>query len=504
MTTFFDNFERGNDGDPVGGGWIIQNTTAEISTDYAYSGTRSLHLIYNGFSEIRAIYPVSAVGAQSIEVMLYKPSNGGMNIELGNGVKWIWFHFQPGGACYYYSSGWHSIGYTWPNGGWSKLGITNIDFSSGTYDIYRNLTPIMLSVPMQPGSGWTNQICLKATNDSGSNIYYDDITYIFEEEDTGFRYWVKGISSNWDNTNNWSLSSGGISGASIPDSSKIAVFNNGGNGDCFIDATVSVNGFRIDSDYTSVISQNGYPIFIGTQGASFLDGTFDGTNANIYIDGSFSLSGSEFYSTPESLTVYGDFIYDGTGSFYHRNGKVIKKATDTVFQADNAHFYDLRIEMNGDYTGYTLIKNEFFVDNALDLLSGYFKGDGTAHVWGDATCTSFFGIAGSDNTALVLMDGSGYQNVHNYVGAVWPSFAVDKTTLGEVILSEESPMFLNGSLSIIDGTLNTNGIDLYVGPGSGLRFQRTDSTIVPVIVDQPDSQEVYEGDSVTFSVESLE
>lgn len=316
-------------------------------------------------------------------------------------------------------------------------------------------------------------------------------------------YWISPSTSNWDSTDNWSLSSGGPSGASVPDSSSIAVFDSSGDSGCSVDATVSVSGLEIASGYTSTISQNGFPITVGLDGMTLYGGSFDGTNANISISGQFILSGSDFTSTSGTLFVGSDFIYDGTGSFVHNNGLVRIRANDTTFQAPDIHFFDLRIEMGEDYTGFSLIQNDIYIENELNLLSGYFKGDGTVHVRGDVTCTSFFGIAGSDNTTLVLMDGSGYQNVHNYVGAVWPSFSVDKTTLGEVILSEESPMFINGDLSVIDGTLNTNGIDLYVGQGSGIRFQRTDSTIIPVISEQPESQEVYEGDSVTFSVESL-
>lgn len=95
------------------------------------------------------------------------------------------------------------------------------------------------------------------------------------------RYWVgNGGNTSWNNTANWSTSSGGAGGASVPGASNDVFFDGGtggtsADGDCVIDAAVNVASITITSSY---------------------DGNFDnGTN-------------------DQSVTVSGDVTIDGTGT----------------------------------------------------------------------------------------------------------------------------------------------------------------------------------------------
>jgi len=78
------------------------------------------------------------------------------------------------------------------------------------------------------------------------------------------RYWIANSDANWNDTNNWSTTSTGSGGASIPISSDIAYFTGNGIGNCNIDTEVNVLGFNINFSYTGTISQNTHDITVGT------------------------------------------------------------------------------------------------------------------------------------------------------------------------------------------------------------------------------------------------
>lgn len=317
-------------------------------------------------------------------------------------------------------------------------------------------------------------------------------------------YWISPTESNWNNTSNWSLSSGGPSACVVPGAESIAVFDSSGLGNCNLDATANIYGFDMSSGYTGKFMQNSYTMDVDSSGMLLSDGTFDSTAGTITVRGPFYLTGTQFTAPSGSLRVQGDFYYDGTSGFAHNDGTaIIWTSPGNILTGNDIRFYDLRFRNDSDLTRSTTLVGDIYTEQSLKMISGYFSGDGTVHVLGDAAFYSYFGQIGSDNTALVLVDGSGYQYIENYQGAIWPSLSIDKTTAGDVKITQEGPVLINGDLSVVDGTFNMNEINVYVGASSGLSFTRSETTVLPVIIEDPLSQTIIEGDSVTFSVESL-
>lgn len=65
------------------------------------------------------------------------------------------------------------------------------------------------------------------------------------------RYWIKATAGVWNNTANWSTSSGGGGGASVPGSSDRAIFDGGGLGNCDASAAFyTVDAMELRSGYT--------------------------------------------------------------------------------------------------------------------------------------------------------------------------------------------------------------------------------------------------------------
>ncbi len=80
------------------------------------------------------------------------------------------------------------------------------------------------------------------------------------------RYWVGGGSSaNWDATGstNWSDVSGGSNDFSVPTSTDDVYFDNNGNTNSVISATITVNSLTITSGYTATMTHNAVLTIVG-------------------------------------------------------------------------------------------------------------------------------------------------------------------------------------------------------------------------------------------------
>src|SRR5688572_7562109 len=68
------------------------------------------------------------------------------------------------------------------------------------------------------------------------------------------RYWIATTPGNWNSATNWSVTSGGAGGASVPGSGDVAIFDGfgGRNGNCNLDIAPTVGGITI-SGYTGTI-----------------------------------------------------------------------------------------------------------------------------------------------------------------------------------------------------------------------------------------------------------
>lgn len=120
-------------------------------------------------------------------------------------------------------------------------------------------------------------------------------------------YWIQNITDNWDNTDNWSYSSGGASAGITPDTTHRVIFDQNGNGSCLIDTTVNIGAILLSSDYSSSLIQVSYPVYVAND-ASFLGGAFVGSSADMSVQGSTYIETS-FTATDKTTTVQENFEY---------------------------------------------------------------------------------------------------------------------------------------------------------------------------------------------------
>jgi len=136
------------------------------------------------------------------------------------------------------------------------------------------------------------------------------------------RYWVGGhpTNNNWNQTGsgttNWSATSGGAAGASVPTSTDDVTFDSSGNSNSTISATITILSLTITSGYTSTITHNAVLTISGsvTFGANY---TIAGSSS-ITINSASTIT-SNGKTWPNSVTfaagaktISGDWTVSGT------------------------------------------------------------------------------------------------------------------------------------------------------------------------------------------------
>lgn len=107
------------------------------------------------------------------------------------------------------------------------------------------------------------------------------------------RFWRGTTSTDWSNTNNWSATSGGATGASVPSASDDVTLDGSGNNDCTLTASAYCKNFTNTSGYTKIFDQ-GYTLTIS--GSMSL-------NSSIQWKGNSINGGIVFNSTTTGNTV---------------------------------------------------------------------------------------------------------------------------------------------------------------------------------------------------------
>ena len=160
------------------------------------------------------------------------------------------------------------------------------------------------------------------------------------------RYWIATGTANWDDIANWSATSGGAGGASVPGASDVAIYDGiaGSNGNCNLDIAPTIAGLLV-TGYSGTIVMNGNDLTVSsTVNNTFSSGfitnslgttatfsltttailTFSGTTFGVSTSfapivncsgGQVYLNGSTFYG-PTALTKNGGTNNLGNGGMF--------------------------------------------------------------------------------------------------------------------------------------------------------------------------------------------
>jgi len=130
----FDDFERGSDGDAIGGIWTADASDGVISIDHAFGGTRSAKILGTSSdwtNEIKA--SVTASGDIAIQFRFWKENASHFNVYHGNGSKYSILRYEADGDIIVDDT---DTGVNCLEDQWDFAEYRNYDFSSGTFDVY--------------------------------------------------------------------------------------------------------------------------------------------------------------------------------------------------------------------------------------------------------------------------------------------------------------------------------------------------------------------------------
>jgi hypothetical protein len=315
------------------------------------------------------------------------------------------------------------------------------------------------------------------------------------------RYWVAaddGSDKIWHNPANWSCSSGGSGGASVPnDQKKKAFFNSGSTVDAKLDNNVvKINKLLVYNSYSGSIDLNGKSLNSSKggliQGTILINGGMlqtwgwttiesggivnaSGSGSRIKIGHNLSVKNGGTLTAPDGgddrFIVRGGFNIHSGGTFNHNNGTVTlttkwrnanNKPTARIYIEDGPgtgrDFYNLRKTGNKNiYLG-----NDIEIKNNLSLIGkGYIYAQdlgGTNHDitiggnWYQNKDTSFQARSGK-----VMFNGSSAQTITSR-----SNFNTLRIYNSDVSLLRAATV--NGTLRIFSGaTLDMNGYNLTAG-----------------------------------------
>ncbi len=222
------------------------------------------------------------------------------------------------------------------------------------------------------------------------------------------RFWIAAASSNWNNTANWSATSGGGGGASVPGVGDDVNFDGLGIGNCTIDIAVSIKSITVAALYTGTISQGTNSIST-VNAASFSGGTFTGGSANITIGTTYTLNGTSFTSTSGILEVDGATAAFTTAGFVHNSGTVrLNSFGGLTLTGFSPTFFIL--EFVGRANTYTLSgSGDITVLNSLNLTGTQFYNIMTGIIDVKGNINSSNTATGSGGDATININGNSAQ-----------------------------------------------------------------------------------------------
>ena len=299
------------------------------------------------------------------------------------------------------------------------------------------------------------------------------------------RYWIATTTSTWNSTANWSTSSGGSGGASVPVTSDDVYFNSAKNGNCTIDATVSINGMDIggytgtitNTTYSFTVSANNYftqssGTFNGGTSAitvnlrlSISGGTFNCGSGTVDINGTgFYLSGGTFIATSGIMYVT-NYWNHSAGTFTHNSGTVVLDGSDSpnnTIPSGLETFYNLKIDKSGGaYVWIITTNDKFLITGTLTLSQGNVIASNSVFLeaQGPVTVLSTFGTV--SQTVRLKFSGTANQDfdLTNATNKIDVDVEINKSS-GQVNLISDLTMDASKSLYLTSGTLNLNSYTL--------------------------------------------
>ncbi|MFH1282613.1 MAG: FG-GAP-like repeat-containing protein [bacterium] len=337
---------------------------------------------------------------------------------------------------------------------WDTNQITTADFDSAT-------TYIQSWTPITGGSdemhnvigfipGTTYYFAIKAVDDEAVSGYWSTIganTQNYAAAKISYkRYWVAASAGLWTDTSNWSTTSGGGGGASIPDPTQVAVFDGGSSSNCSIDTEAVVDSIVLCSTYTATVTVSS-PTFKAISLTKIEGGTFS-TNMSSITAGSYSQSGGMYNAGVSTITCDGSYFEITGGTYNYGNSTLVMDISNN----------NMNLFIDGYALNKVIVKQSGTFSRNLIIGSGTITINGSLQIdaanSGDVIINAFIydPDVNLNNNLDCLGEGSGYERL--YMGdGTW-------TVEGNINLSSAT---VNSDFSTL--VMNKMGTGIIVGSG---------------------------------------
>ncbi|WP_018343022.1 T9SS type A sorting domain-containing protein [Cytophaga aurantiaca] len=255
----------------------------------------------------------------------------------------------------------------------------------------------------------------------------------------------------WSNRENWSATSGGIGGASLPGTNDNIYFDQNSISNAFIDVPVSVKNITLQSTFNAGLVQGGNNNFT-VSGNSYLGGGFlVGETADLYVN-NVTMDGTQYTATAGTIHISGSLVYI-SGNFNPTTG-TIEFISSTPQSIPAVNYYGLKLSGTGTKTAagsFSVAGN--FTNNSTFNAGSYtvvFNGKGAVQSVSGTSITKFNNIL-IQAPAIVTLASAQQQSG---VLTIQPGAALNAN--GNLTLLATSPTVTASIANLTGATLNGN------------------------------------------------
>jgi hypothetical protein len=252
------------------------------------------------------------------------------------------------------------------------------------------------------------------------------------------RYFLN-VTTNFNSILNWSTTSGGLPGASVPVSTDRVILD-ANSGNLSLEININVRGI-ISTGYLNNLTQNAFTITVGSFNFSWVNGTFIGSSSAITCTGSLLVTGGTFTNTSGLCTISISFTSQGTYS--HNNGSVLFLSNNHV-TVTSGIFYNLEIA-KGSFNIIILISNAIVNNNLILTSAGSASGLNI-----ECKKDIQFNSTGAGSSIRIIVNGTGNQNISG-AGNCITNLDINKPSGTLFFLSN---IIFKGDYKVLSGTVN--------------------------------------------------
>lgn len=315
------------------------------------------------------------------------------------------------------------------------------------------------------------------------------------------RYWVSSSNGNWNNTSNWSTSSGGSGGASVPTLADNIYFDGNGLGNCNVDVGVTASAMQVAAAYTGVIDLDNHTFFVNGSGNN---GFYGGTINN--SSGTQAITVSSTGTTTFAGSTFGAIVIASSSRLF---------LDGSIFNNDNSF---TKTGSGDDYClgGNTFVGNVQLTNSSANFLAlgnsaaDHFQSNLTLNNTGSSSLIIGYQSTGNTIDGLFTINNSG-AGAGTYISHIaGSSVTINGATIANnsgsgavsnVYLASDGDVIFNASVSVSNTATATNS-RVYLGNNGNIVFNNALSISNTSTGDDPNvycnftssSSTVYNGD----------